>query len=73
MSSSGCAGEGESSHESNSSLAHTGVANLAVVESVHTLKIASALEKACESCDRKTPLDVMVQVASASQCMHARA
>lgn len=36
--------------------------NLAVVESVHSIKTADALNKACEAAARPHPLGVMVQV-----------
>jgi hypothetical protein len=39
-----------------------GVPNLAVVESVHSIKTADALDKACEAAARPRPLGVMVQV-----------
>lgn len=44
-----------------------GVPNLAVVETVDTAKIATALNKACEAAARPTPLKVMLQVLTSGE------
>ena len=44
-----------------------GAKNLAVVESVHSLKVATALDKACEAASREEPLRVMVQVLTSDE------